>query len=204
MAEDNSGRIDLLWSEYSLFLRDWDDITLSRWLAQILSQLQGAVWRQSHPLVGSFRLGAVESKRRNLRVSRWTQIPHGYQAADCCGAPLLPLVNRNTAEEGLLCIFCDRPAMTFEQLPGELQPALKEWAERYHPVHEVAHWTEEQKLRCGDYDKAYNDAAAAAEELLQELHSRILLDWAEAFGAVAWEDADECLDVRPDDLVEEV
>ena len=57
---------DRLWKEYSLAFRDFDDLTLARWLAQTLGQLQGRVWRrtiESSQLAGYQRDLTVISNR---------------------------------------------------------------------------------------------------------------------------------------------
>ncbi|HMP84595.1 MAG TPA: hypothetical protein PKA41_18015, partial [Verrucomicrobiota bacterium] len=58
MAFDSEAPLDRLWKEYGRGFRDFDDLTLARWLAQTLGQLEGRAWRLSHPLVGAYRLGA--------------------------------------------------------------------------------------------------------------------------------------------------
>jgi len=58
MAANPESPLDLLWKEYSLIFREFDDLTLARWLAQTLGQLEGKAWRLSHPLLGAYRLAA--------------------------------------------------------------------------------------------------------------------------------------------------
>jgi len=41
MAFNPDSRLDQLWKEYSLVFHDFDDLTLARWLAQTLGQLEG-------------------------------------------------------------------------------------------------------------------------------------------------------------------
>ena len=69
----------------------------------------------------------------------------------------------------------------------------------YEPVHAVAHWDDRQR-RAGNYDDAFENAAKQAEQLLayngRELAPKLL----EFYAAVIWEDADECLEVRPEDV----
>src|SRR5215469_8659012 len=48
--------LDALWKEYSLGFRDFDDLSLARWMAQTLGQFEGKAWRLSHPLLGAYRL----------------------------------------------------------------------------------------------------------------------------------------------------
>ena len=55
---ESASPLDSLWQEYARVFRDWDDLTLGRWLAQTLGQLEGRAWRLSHPLVGAYRLAA--------------------------------------------------------------------------------------------------------------------------------------------------
>jgi len=42
MTTNADAPLDLLWKEYSLGFRDFDDLTLARWLAQTLGQLKGS------------------------------------------------------------------------------------------------------------------------------------------------------------------
>ncbi|NJK91765.1 MAG: hypothetical protein HC904_08045 [Blastochloris sp.] len=195
-------RLEKLWAEYGSFLDSWDDLTLARWMAQTLSQLNGRIWRQSHPLIGSYRLAAVAAHQRGLKLYRVASIPHDYTQAECCGAPLLPFITRDVVEDGVICLHCNSKALEFESLPAELQASLRSWTSRYDPVHAVAHWTEEQKRR-SDYDQAYNHAAGQAEDLLNELAQEILPDFLDHYPALIWEDHDTCLDVQPDDLLSE-
>jgi len=202
MSEDEQAQLDLLWQEYGSFLKSWDDLSLARWMAQTLGQLGGKVWRLSHPLIGIYRLAAVESHHRGLRLARLAQIPHDYPPAPCCGNPLLPLVTRDVGEEGMVCSHCNGKAFTLDQLPKDLEEGLINWSERYAEVHGVAHWSESQKQACKDYEKAYNEAAQKAEHMLLELGKKILPKGLDHYPAVIWEDHDECLDIRADDLTE--
>ena len=59
MAFESESPLDALWQEYARAFQGWDDLTLARWLAQTLGQLEGRAWRLSHPLVGAYRLGAA-------------------------------------------------------------------------------------------------------------------------------------------------
>jgi hypothetical protein len=201
MPEHDPVRLEKLWEEYCSFLQSWDDLTLARWMAQTLSQLNGGLWRQSHPLIGSYRLAAVTAHKRGLKLYRLASIPHDFSQSECCGAPLIPFITRDVMEDGLLCVHCNSKALAPEDIPRELQGPLLEWSSRYAPVHAVAHWTEEEKQRRGDYDKAYNNAAAQAEGLITELVTEILPDFLDSYPMVIWEDHDGCLDVQPDDLV---
>jgi len=53
MAFESESPLDALWKEYARAFQDWDDLTLGRWLAQTLGQIEGKAWRLSHPLVGA-------------------------------------------------------------------------------------------------------------------------------------------------------
>src|ERR1051326_2385806 len=94
--------LDGLWKEYSAVFRDFDDLTLARWLAQTLGQIEGRVWRGSHPLVGAYRLAAHVGDERQIWLKRLATGPHAYQEAPCCRAPLLPYVTRDVLEAGLI------------------------------------------------------------------------------------------------------
>ena len=56
MSQERDNPLDTLWLEYGVAFREFDDLTLARWLAQTLGQLQGRAWRLSHPLVAAGRL----------------------------------------------------------------------------------------------------------------------------------------------------
>ena len=66
MATNPESPLDLLWKEYSLVFRDFDDMTLARWMAQTLGQLEGRAWRLSHPLLGAYRLAAQAAHDRQV------------------------------------------------------------------------------------------------------------------------------------------
>jgi hypothetical protein len=201
VAHESESSIDQLWREYSLTFRDFDDLTLARWLAQTLGQLAGKAWRLSHPLVGAYRLAAQIGHERGIWLKRLATAPGVYPDAPCCRAPLLPLLTRDVRDHGLLCQHCGETLVPFDELPAELRPELAAWAEDYQPVHAVAHWDERKQKSVRDYDSAYEDAAEKAEELLglvgRELAPRVL----DHYPALVWEDQDECLEVRPEDVV---
>ena len=90
--------------------------------------------------------------------------------------------------------------MPFEEIPVELQGGLESWASQYSPVHGVAHWDDRQRKSAGDYDRAYEKAAAEAERLLARAGSELAPKLLEFYPAVVWEDQDECLEVRPEDV----
>jgi len=88
MATNADSPLDLLWKEYSLVFRDFDDTTLGRWLAQTLGQLQGKAWRLSHPLLGAYRLAAQRANERHIWSQRLASPPPAYPESSCCRAPL--------------------------------------------------------------------------------------------------------------------
>ena len=118
----------------------------------------------------------------------------------CCRAPLLPLLTRDVRESGLICQHCNETLVAFEDIPDEVRSAVEQWAAQYEPVHRVAHWDDRERKSAGDYDRAYEKAAREAERLLisagLELAPRLL----DFYPAVIWEDQDECLEVRPEDV----
>ena len=201
MAIDPESPLDKLWQEYSRVFHDFDDVTLARWLAQTLGQLEGRAWRLSHPLLGAYRLAAQVAHDRQIWLKRLTKPPAAYLEASCCRAPLLPLLTRDVLESGLVCQHCSTTAVPFDEIPAELQSATKAWAEAYAPVHAVAHWEDTQRKSAGDYDRAYENAAKDAERLLAQAGTRIAPKYLDFYPAVVWEDQDECLEVRPEDIV---
>jgi hypothetical protein len=65
----------------------------------------------------------------------------------------------------------------------------------------VAHWDDKQRRKSKDYDAAFEDAAQDAEKLLIEAATELMPPLLEFYPAVIWEDQDECLEVRPEDVV---
>ena len=191
---------DKLWKEYSQVFEDFDDTTLARWLAQTLGQLRGHAWRFSHPLVGAYRLGAELAHRRQIWLKRLAIAPSSFPEAACCRAPMLPLFTRDILTSGLICEHCSETLAPFEELPAELQPDFRKWADDYAPLHAVAHWEDRQRRAVADYDKAYEDAATRAEQLLSIAGRQLAPRFLDHFPAIVWEDQDECLEVRPEDI----
>lgn len=191
---------DLLWSEYEQAFKDFDDLSLARWLAQTLGQLQGKVWRLSHPLVGAYRLAARVGQDRQIWFKRLATPPPAYSESPCCRAPLLPLLTRDVRDVGLLCQHCGETLVPFSEIPAEVRADLEVWAAQYEPIHAVAHWDERQQKSVGDYDRAFENAAQEAERLLVRAGSELAPKLLDHYPAVIWEDHDECLEVRPEDL----
>ena len=52
MAFEYESPLDSLWKEYGRAFKDFDDLSLARWLAQTLGQLEGKARRLSNPLAG--------------------------------------------------------------------------------------------------------------------------------------------------------
>jgi uncharacterized protein YbaR (Trm112 family) len=192
--------LDRLWKEYGRAFHDFDDLTLGRWLAQTLGQLQGRVWRMSHPLLGAYRLAAELGHDRQVWLKRMASTPSPYVEASCCRAPGLPLVTRDVRESGLICQHCNETFVPFDEIPVALQPELAAWAALYAPVHQVAHWDDRQRKASRNYDQALETAAEEAERLLSQLGAHIAPRLLEFYPAVIWEDQDECLEVRPEDI----
>lgn len=200
MATNADAPLDLLWKEYSLVFRDFDDLTLARWMAQTLGQFEGKAWRLSHPLLGAYRLAAQMSNERQIWLKRLATPPQSYPESPCCRAPLLPLLTRDVQEAGLLCQHCSETLVPFEEIPAGLRGDLETWAVQYAPVHAVAHWDDRQRKSAGDYERAYEDAAEEAEELLAKAGRDLAPRLLEFYPTIIWEDQDECLEVRPEDV----
>jgi hypothetical protein len=200
MGTNADSPLDLLWKEYSQGFRDLDDVTLARWLAQTLGQVAGKAWRLSHPLLGAYRLAAQLGHERQVWLKRLVATPQPYSESPCCRAPMLPLLTRDVHEVGLICQHCNETLVAFDEIPAGLQGDLKEWALQYAPVHAVAHWDDRQRKAAGDYDHAYENAAEEAEQLLAQAGHQLAPRLLEFYAAVVWEDQDECLEVRPEDV----
>jgi len=104
-------------------------------------------------------------------------------------------------ETGLICQHCSETAVPFEEIPAELQKPIKLWMEEYAPIHAVAHWEDRQRRSVPDYDKAYDDAAVEAENLLATAGKELLPKFLDFYPAIVWEDQDECLEVQPEDIM---
>src|SRR6266536_1576434 len=189
-----------LWKEYGTAFREFDDLTLARWLAQTLGQLSGRVWRLSHPLLGAYRLAAQLGHERQIWLKRLATPPAAYPEASCCRAPLLPLFTRDVLDAGLICQHCGDTCVPFEDILAELQEEIRSWAQDYSPLHAVAHWDDAQRKRAGNYEGKLDDAADDIEELLAVAGKRLVPKFLEHYPAVVWEDQDECLEVRPEDI----
>ena len=200
MPFDSDSTLDKLWREYGLAFKDLDDLTLGRWLAQTLGQLEGRIWRNSHPLMGAYRLAAQLAHDRQVWLKRLIKPPAAYFESSCCRAPGLPLLTRDVRESGLICQHCNDTLVPFEEIPEALRGELDSWAGEYAPVHAVAHWDDRQRKGAGNYDRAYETAAQQAERLLARAGLELAPKLLEHFPAVIWEDQDECLEVRPEDV----
>jgi hypothetical protein len=201
MGSPEQSALDLLWKEYAMLFRDFDDQTLARWMAQTLGQLEGKVWRLSHPLLGAYRLAAQQAYERQVWLKRLANPPPAYPEAPCCRAPSLPLLTRDVHDSGLICQHCNDTLVPFAELPGQLREEVADWAARYAPVHAVAHWDERQQKASGDYDRAFDLAGDDAERLLLQAGTVIAPKLLDFFPAIVWEDQDECLEIRPEDVL---
>ena len=192
--------LERLWKEYSAIFREFDDMTLSRWLAQTLGQLEGHAWRLSHPLLGAYRLAAQVGHNRQIWLKRLASAPAAYPESCCCRAPLLPLFTRDVLDAGLICLHCGEACVPFEETPPELQKQIDPWARHYAPIHAVAHWDDAQRKKSGDYQGKLEEAAEQVEKLLANAGRQIMPKLLEFYPAVVWEDQDECLEVRAEDV----
>ncbi len=200
MSTNAESPLDLLWKEYGLVFRDFDDLTLARWTAQTLGQFEGKAWRLSHPLLGAYRLAAQLAHERQVWFKRLATPPAAYPESPCCRAPMLPLLTRDVREAGLICQHCNETLVPFEEIPEPARSELAAWAEHYAPVHAVAHWDDAQRKSCGDYNRAFEKAAKSAEQLLVQAGGPLASRLLEFYPTVVWEDQDECLEVRPEDV----
>jgi len=121
MTTNADSPLDLLWKEYSSVFRDFDDMTLARWLAQTLGQLEGRAWRLSHPLLGAYRLASQLAHERQIWLKRLANPPPNYCESHCCRAPMLPLLTRDVHDAGLICQHCSDTLVAFEEIPVELK-----------------------------------------------------------------------------------
>lgn len=201
MAVNPESPLDKLWQEYAAIFKEFDDLKLARWMAQTLGQIEGRAWRLSHPLLWSYRLAAQAAHDRGLSVMRLATFPASYAEAECCRAPLLPLLTRDVKESGLGCVHCGGTSVAFADIPEPARSALGKWADEYAPVHAVAHWDEAKQKRARNYEDKLEEAAQEAEELLLEAERTLTPILLNDYPTLIWEDQDECLEVRPEDLL---
>jgi len=199
MAFESDSPLDTLWKEYIRVFADFDDLSLARWLAQTLGQMEGKSWRLSHPLVGAYRLAAQLGHERQIWHKRLATPPAAYGESPCCRAPFLPLLTRDVRESGLICQHCSETLVPFDEIPVEVRGEIESWARQYEPVHAVAHWDDRQRRRMGNFDAAYENAAREAEKLLVRAGRELAPGLLNFYAAAVWEDQDECLEVRPED-----
>jgi len=200
MVANTESPLDRLWKEYGTVFKAFDEMTLARWMCQTLGQVEGKVWRLSHPLIAVYRLAAQEAHDRQTWFKRLATAPQAYSESGCCRAPMLPLLTRDIRETGLICQHCGDTAIPFDELPEDLQTATRSWAEKYAPLHAVAHWNDAERKRSGNYEGKLDDAAEDIEQLLATAGREIVPLFLEHYPAVVWEDQDECLEVRPEDI----
>ena len=117
MAVNPESPLDKLWHEYASVFKEFDDLKLARWMAQTLGQIEGRAWRLSHPLLGAYRLAAQTAHDRGIAVMRLATCPAAYTEAECCRAPLVPLLTRDVKESGLGCMHCGGTAVEFAEIP---------------------------------------------------------------------------------------
>jgi hypothetical protein len=201
MPIESDSPLDQLWKEYAQIFREFDDLTLARWLAQTLGQFSGKVWRLSHPLIRAYSLGAQIGHERQIWFKRLATTPSAFLEAPCCRAPMLPFLTRDIRETGLICQHCNDTLVPFDEIPEAIRGDLENWASQYGPIHAVAHWDDRQRKSAGNYDRAYEQAAKEAEALLARAGHQLAPRLLEFYPAVIWEDQDECLEVRPEDIL---
>ncbi len=195
-----SDAINELWEEYKAPFLEFDDISLARWLSQTLSQMEGKVWRMSHPLVSAYRAAAEIGNERDIWNKRLATFPHAFPPAECCRAPLLPLFTRDIINSGLVCQHCGGTAVEFDDIPKPIRAKIEEWADDYANVHAIAHYDESQMRSVTNYDETFEKAATDAEKYLRAAALELLPQFLEYYPAILWEDQDECLEVEPKDI----
>ena len=200
MASNADSPLDLLWKEYSINLTPSDDLSVARWLAQTLGQLEGKAWRDSR----THYWGRIVSPRRRRTTANLVQTSGesaaSYIESPCCRAPMLPMLTRDVREAGLICEHCSDSLVPFDEIPEAVRGELESWAKKYQTAHAVAHWDDRQRKAAGDYEGAVEKAAAEVEGLLVEAGKNLAVRLLEFYPTVVWEDQDECLEVRPEDV----
>ena len=149
MAREENSKHDQLWMGYSQVFLEMDDLSLARWMAQTLGQLSGHAWRLSHPLLQTYELAAHTAHDRQIWLKGMAIIPAEYSAAECCRAPLLPVLSRDVFDVGLVCKHCGETCVKLDDLPGEMMQVFDTWSTCYDKAHSVAHWEDDGRLPTG-------------------------------------------------------
>jgi hypothetical protein len=110
------------------------------------------------------------------------------------------LLTRDVRESGLICQHCNETLVPFDEIAEDVRTELDAWAKQYEPVHAVAHWDDRQRRRAGSYDAAYENAAKEAERFLARAGHELAPKLLNLYPTIIWEDQDECLEVRPEDV----
>jgi hypothetical protein len=87
-----------------------------------------------------------------------------------------------------------------DEIPMELQEPVRNWAKEYAKYHAVAHWDDRERKNVANYEASLEHAAKNAEHLLSTAKNSILPRFLDYYPAIVWEDQDECLEVRPDEI----
>ena len=169
-------------------------------MVQSLGHLRGGIWRLSHPFIGGYRMAASVAGQRQIWLKRLVELPPDFETAECCRAPLLPLVSRDVCETGLMCLHCNETAVDPDGLPVASPAAWKKWADEYNEIHQVAHWDDRQRRAAGNYDQAIDDAAERAAKSLSVARAKLFPRLLDNYPVVVWEDHDECLGLRPEEV----
>ena len=201
MAFNPDSRLDHLWQEYSLAFHDFDDLTLARWLAQTLGQLEGRAWRLSHPLLGAYRLAAQLAHQRQVWLKRLATPPAAYAEAPCCRAPLLPLLTRDVRESGLLCQHCNETLVPFEEIPSPRcarnwkagPPSMRR--SMPSPIGMIASVKPRATTTRPTKTPPTKPNACSARPAAPSCPNL-----SDDYPAAVWEDQDECLSVQPEDI----
>ena len=110
------------------------------------------------------------------------------------------MFTRDVVESGFVCQHCGESSVPFDVNPTGVQEEIRSWSGKYGQLHEVAHWEDSKRKQVGNYDARFEDAASKAEQLLWVASTDLMPRLLEHYPAVVWEDQDECLEVRPEDI----
>ncbi len=196
---EKGGGFDL-WQEHTRALKSWDDLSLTRWLNQTLGQLHERCWRASHPFVVAYRLGATVAHQRDLWNRRSFSFNPNYPSAACCGAPAIPFISFEVCTHGIYCSCCGEVLVTIEDLPEKLAHDFRHWSKKYDALHQVAHWSDDERKKHGDHNKALDQACDQASPLLAKLGYQLAPQLLHHHPTVFWDDADNCLDIIPEEI----
>ena len=139
--------------------------------------------------------------KKRSGTSGWPRHRHGLRGIAVLPRAIPAAAHTRRARIGLGLSALQRNARAVRgDCPPKSAWRSRAWAQEYEPVHAVAHWDDRQRRGAGNYDAAFENAAEQAELLLARVGRELAPKLLHVYPTIVWEDQDECLEVRPEDV----